>query len=70
MKQYHDQLIAKTQEVSRKVQDGTIKSVAEIANVTTGIKAPPKNVETRLQAAANQTNECQNSLLAGSLFGR
>ncbi len=69
VKQYHDELIAKTQEVSRKVQDGTITSVAELASVTTGIKTPPKNVEARLQAAANETQECQDSLLAGSLFG-
>ena len=69
VKEYHDQLVAKAKEVSQKVQSGQISSIADIANVTSGVKAPPKAIRDRLQAAANDTKECQQSLLAGSLFG-
>lgn len=69
VKEYHDQLVAKAKEVSQKVQSGQISSIADIANVTAGVKAPPKAIRDRLQAAANDTKECQQSLLAGSLFG-
>lgn len=69
VKEYHDQLVAKAKEVSQKVQSGQISSIADIANVTAGVKAPPKAIRDRLQAAANGTKECQQSLLAGSLFG-
>ena len=69
VKEYHDQLVGKAKEVSQKVQSGQISSIADIANVTTGVKAPPKAIRDRLQAAANDTKECQQSLLAGSLFG-
>ncbi|MEO6042684.1 MAG: hypothetical protein ABIQ47_02020 [Tepidiformaceae bacterium] len=69
VKEYHDQLVAKAKEVSQKVQSGQISSIADIANVTTGVKAPPKAIRDRLQAAANDTKECQQNLFAGSLFG-
>ena len=69
VKEYHDQLVAKAKEVSQKVQSGQISSIADIANVTSGVKAPPKAIRDRLQAAADDTRECQQSLLAGSLFG-
>ena len=69
VKEYHDQLVAKAKEISRKVQNGQISSIVDIANVTSGVKAPPKAIRDRLQAAANDTKECQQSLLSGSLFG-
>lgn len=68
MADYHNQLIAKAKEVSAKVETGQITKVADISNVTAGVKAPPKAVQDRLQAAITQTAECQGSLLAGSLF--
>ena len=69
LKDYHNQLVAKTREVSEKVANGRITSVAEIANVTTGIKPPSKAIQDRLRAAIGETKECQDSILAGGLFG-
>lgn len=69
LKDYHNQLVTKTREVSEKVANGRITSVAEIANVTAGIKPPSKAIQDRLQAAIGETKECQASFLAGGLFG-
>lgn len=69
VKQYHDELVTKVKDVAQQANDGTITTLAEISDITSGVAEPPAEVQARLQAAAADVKECQQSLLSGSLFG-
>lgn len=70
LKDYHGQLIQRFNDVIAKAKAGQLQSVVDIANASEGIQPSPE-LKARLENAANQTPECQESLLFGSgVFGR
>jgi hypothetical protein len=67
LKPYHDQLLARLNDIVAQAKAGQLKAIGDVAQLTRGVDVP-QDVRDRVRQEATQVPECQQSLLFGEGF--